>query len=416
MIRRIFLLSCLVAAFLGVALNAARADTPANTASEQRILVMLDLGPDHYRPSTDYGGSYSDALGRSARRRLAKHIAKKNGLTLGESWPMPLIGVDCVVMILPAGRSSETVVAALSQTNGVAWAQPMHEYKSQSSNQATHNDKLFLAQPAVQLWQLGALHKRATGRGVTVAVIDSQIDLKHPDLQGQVSSSDNFVDSHTAVAEAHGTAVAGIIAARADNAVGIAGIAPNARLLNLRACWEKPNQPSATVCDSLSLAKAMTSAIERKARVVNLSLSGPQDPLLAKLISISLARHMTLVAAVDPARADGGFPASQHGVIAVSDQPLATARQKVYIAPGTNIPTTEPGERWTLVTGSSFAAAHVSGLMALVRQLETSNTSLALPLVTDGGVIDACSTLHHVAPHDTQLCGQAPAGSSLAIH
>ena len=70
-----------------------------------RILVMVRHPVDHFRVGGAYGGSYGDDLSRSARERLARKIAERNGLRLVEDWPMPMIGVDCFVMALPAGET-----------------------------------------------------------------------------------------------------------------------------------------------------------------------------------------------------------------------------------------------------------------------------------------------------------------------
>jgi subtilisin family serine protease len=114
-----------------------------------------------------------------------------------------------------------------------------------------------------------------------------------------------------------------------------------------------------------------------------------------------------VVAAYDPGRADGGFPASVPGVVRVSDNPAAAARGNVYLAPGRDVPTTEPGGRWFVVNGSSFAAAHVSGLLALMR--EHGKTSSA-ELVADrrgGGAIHACATLLKLVGSCDCACGSA---------
>src|SRR5206468_5692298 len=107
--------------------------------------------------------------------------------------------------------------------------------------------------------------------------------------------------------------------------------------------------------DSLSLAKALVFAIEHKAEVINLSLSGPPAPLLGKLIDVAGARGAAVVGAYDPDLPAGGFPASHPGVIAVSDS--GPAPPSVFLAPGRDIPVTEPGGRWGLADGSSYAAA-----------------------------------------------------------
>jgi subtilisin family serine protease len=95
----------------------------------------------------------------------------------------------------------------------------------------------------------------------------------------------------------------------------------------------------------------------------------------------------------------------------VSDVAVAPGATRVYIAPGRDVPTTEPGGRWFLVNGSSFAAAHVSGLVALVQQRQRDG---AVTLVTErGGPIDACATLLRVAGNCDCTCGPfRRAGSS----
>lgn len=214
---------------------------------------------------------------------------------------------------------------------------------------------------------------------------------------------DFVADAATVGAETHGTGVAGIIGARANNAVGIAGIAPGARLMGLRACWQ-PGGTAGTICDTLSLAKALTFAIERKARVVNLSLTGPFDQLLARLVQVGIARGVAFVAAVDP-ETGSGFPAALPGVVAVADDGVAGTRTGVYIAPGRDVPTTEPGGRWYLVSGNSYAAAHVSGLMALMQELRPGKTGQSFVSArSGGGVIDACDTLQHLARSGSARC------------
>jgi subtilisin family serine protease len=269
---------------------------------------------------------------------------------------------------------------------------------------------LFAAEPAAAQWHLADLHRIASGRGTRVAVVDSGIDERHPDLAGQIAVNRNFVSGQPLVPEQHGTAVAGIIAAKGNNHVGIVGVAPGARLLALRACWQSHGS---TACDTLSLAKALYYAVENKADVINLSLSGPDARLLREILGIAYARGMAVVAAFDPNLPGGGFPASVPGVIAVSDAPAAGSHGDVYVAPGREVPTTEPGGRWFLVNGSSFAAAHVSGLVALIRERRPSAPLALVSQRRGGGAIDACATLvRAVGPCDC-ACGPSRSATGL---
>ena len=400
MTRLLRLLAIFVAAAMALSPAASAPGNP-QPAAERQILVMVRHPPDHYRANGAYGGGYGDELALSARKRLAGRIAKRYGLTLVEEWPMPIIGVDCFVMAVSDARSTSAAAEEVAHDPGVAWAEPMQLYSGRGRS-ASHNDPLYAAEPAAVEWHLADLHRLATGHGTSVAVIDSGIDARHPDLAGQVRVNVNFVSGRVLTAEQHGTAVAGIIAAKADNGVGIAGVAPAASLLALRACWQAGEGP--TVCDTLSLAKALYFAAEKRPSVINLSLSGPNTPLLRALVAVAMRRGSTVVAAFDRDRPDGGFPASVPGVIAASDGFLAPLRRQVYIAPGKDVPTTEPGGRWFLVNGSSFAAAHVSGLIALMREREHSAAPKLIAKSRDGA-IDACASLARVPSACDCSCG-----------
>jgi subtilisin family serine protease len=364
---------------------------------------MIRLAPEHFRPGGSYGGSYGDELAQSARERVARGIARKFHLALVDNWPMPMIGVDCFVMAVPDGRTTSEAADQVSHDSDVSWAQPVTLYTARGTP-AAHNDALYAAEPAAAEWHLADLHRMASGAGTRVAVIDSGIDANHPDLAGQVALNRNFVSGQSLVPEQHGTAVAGIIAAKADNRVGIAGVAPGARLLGLRACWQGRGAPS-TVCDTLSLAKAIYFAVESRADVINVSLSGPDDRLLREIVDVALGKHLAVVSAFDPKLPGGGFPASVAGVIPVADSSMAVSRAGVYIAPGRDVPTTEPGGRWFLVNGSSFAAAHVSGLVALLRQRRRSSPAELVSERRGGGQIDACATLIRAVGTCDCACG-----------
>jgi len=410
------------AALFGLLAASAAAALPSRPVppigdESREILVMLRLTPDHFRPNASYGGDYGDGQASAARRHLAARIARRSGLALvQDGWPMPLMGIDCYVMRVPAGLAIDDAIAQVSHDPQVAWSQPMQVYRTQGGA-GRGADPLFAVQPASTLWHLAALHRIATGKGVTVAVIDSKVDVHHPDLAGQFVADRDFVSTRPQAPERHGTGIAGVIAAKADNGIGIAGIAPDARLMALRACWQTGSGEGApTLCNSLSLAQAIDFAIRHSARIINLSLSGPSDRLLLQLIGIARARGIAVVAAYDPHLPGGGFPASVSGVIAVADESgSAPIPAGVYGAPGKDVPTTQPGGTWFLVDGSSYAAAHVSGLIALVREKhDFAPRMLLVASHAADRAVDACTTLmgaSHPCPCDCALAsGTAPPG------
>jgi len=395
---------------------------PATQVAQRQVLVMLRMAPAHYRPDALYGGDYRNAPGRAARRHVASVLAREHGLSLHDEWPMPALGVDCFVLDAPDRDSAAREALALARDPRVESAQAMQLFRTLGTQAPARADPLYAAQPAAAAWHLRELHAQTTGKGVRVAVIDSGVDVDHPDLRGQVAVSRNFVGSGDAVGEAHGTAVAGIIAALEGNGIGIAGIAPQARLLALRACWQ---QAAGSACSSFTLAQALQFAIDARAQVLNLSLTGPSDRLLSRLLDVALRRGISVVGAVDANERDGGFPASHPGVVAVEGLHGVAPPVTAVLAPADGIPATLPDGNWGLVSGSSYATAQVSGLVALLRQ-RTPGLAPAQVLASLGGgsglplrkerprAIDACAVMMRTAGHCACSCATASAAGDAA--
>src|SRR5258708_25356576 len=206
----------------------------------------------------------------------------------------------------------------------------------------------------------------ATGKRVRIAEVDSGVDIGHPDLKGQILDAKNFVDGSDYAAESHGTAVAGIIVAKAPNQLGIVGVAPDATLLALRACWQTSAESGGAVCNSFTLAKAIQYAILRHANVLNLSLAGPRDRILERLIDQAIENGMSVVGALDPAVPSNSFPASHVGVLAVAAAGGQGSGSIAIYSPRDHVLTTTPHPAWGVVSGSSFAAPHVTRNAALL--------------------------------------------------
>jgi len=409
--------NCL-AASVTTSTDSITSDGTSNADTSRQLLVMLHMPPPHFRPGSNYSGRYVDDPGRSARLRIAKDIARAHSLTLVTDWPMPALGVDCFVMEAASNDSLTQSMEMLSHDSRVEWAQPMSTYRP-----LANTEHLYSLQPSAKYWHLAEIHKAATGRNIRMAIIDSGIDDHHPDLTGQVILKENFIDGNPYVPESHGTAVAGIIGAGARDGAGIEGIASDAHLMALRACWEVTEHD--TRCNSFTLGKALNFAILNKAQVINLSLTGPPDRLLQRLLDAALSQGITVVGAADPHIADGGFPASYPGVLAVADEDSKPVKAGTLLAPGRDIPTTAPDGKWNFVNGTSFACAHVSGIVALLVEMNPSFTpaqirqqlKFNLTPTVDGqpaGTIDACATISKSA--GSCICACPLAHASKVIH
>jgi len=387
----------------------------AQTQPPSQVLVMLRAAPPHLHAADDYAVTYASSPDQTARMRIARQLARQYGLQLVDSWPMPALGVDCFVMRMAAGASAREITQSLSHDVRVESAQPRQTFHTLAKD-----DPLYALQPTAKRWHIAELHALTTGENVSIAEVDSGVDASQPDLAGQIVEQRNFVDNGGYRAELHGTEVAGIIVAREGNGVGIVGVAPQARLLALRACWQLADGSASAACDSFTLAKALQYALEKHVQIINLSLTGPNDRLLRRLLDAAVAGHITVVGAADETTADGGFPASYPGVLAVAGEHTAAQRSDVWLAPAEDIPTTQPGARWNLVNGSSFAAAEVSGLVALLQELSPGLTPAQLhdalharPALGFASMrpmtIDACAAVAQVSHRCTCDCGTAHA-------
>lgn len=301
-----------------------------------------------------------------------REIDARLGLRPVYSWPMAALGEQCVVFDVPPGLAPAEAVRALTATARVSLAAPVQAFHT-LGGPAAWNDAYAGLQPSLDEIGAAAAQRLATGRGVRVAVIDTGVDFAHPDLAGRVGLAHSFVErgEESFTRDAHGTAVAGVIAAVANNRLGIAGVAPEAELLALKACWPEPPGSRQAACDSYTLARALDFALGQGVRVVNLSLAGPEDPLLARLLARADERGVTVVAAVDES-GTAPFPASVPTVLAVRAEPdgeapeASAAPAAGLAAPGAQILTTVPGGAYDFWSGSSLAAAHASGVAALL--------------------------------------------------
>ena len=420
-----------LAAMLVAALLAGCAATTATHESgERRILVMiadpdidrLDLrgarsGP--YRQSRGYAGTPARIA------RLLDAVAADFNLTPVEGWPMRSLGVHCAVFDVEPGAAVGDVISRLDADERVESVQRMQEFElRQSKGRGDWDDPYLSLQRSLEDSGITRAHRWSTGKGVRIAVIDTGIDVKHPDLRGQAVEVRSFISEDSSASDRHGTAVAGVIASVANNRQGIVGVAPGARLLALQACTQR-NAEGRGSCTSFSLARALDHAITAGSDVLNLSLGGPSDPLIARLLAKAIEQDIVVVAARGDGKPGAAFPASHPGVIAVGSVPAGIGR---LIAPGQDVLTLVPPDGYDYLSGSSIAAAHVSGIVALLlerapsmrasdveRLLVRTSRPLGRDVAGSPRVVSACDALAELS--GAVRCGRAQvAGSTLETH
>jgi subtilisin family serine protease len=319
------------------------------------------------------------------------------------AWPIEPLHMHCAVLEVPAGTDRDALLNTLSHDKRVMLAQPLQTFATRTDE---YNDPYVGLQRGFLQMDVAGAHTWSRGEGVKVAIIDTGADTAHPDLAGSIAVAENLVDSDARQfrSDRHGTEIAGVIAAVANNHEGIVGVAPEARLFVFKACWQARADADAALCNTFTLARALVAALDAHAQVVNLSLAGPEDPLLSDLIREGLHRGILFVGAASPDTAGGkqGW-LHQAGVIEVASSESTSPPTLALYAPGREILTLMPGGHYDFASGDSIATAHVTGVVALLLEKNRTLTAAeAYRLLRDtssapgdasGAHVDACAAL-----------------------
>ena len=367
-------------------------------------------------------------------RKKITRLEKAYAIEEVTTWPIETLSVHCAVFAVDQNTDITTILDRLQREPDVVGAQVLNEFtlmgaefgeatakKQNDGFTSGYNDPDFELQYGDYANEVRELHKITRGKSAKVGLVDTQVDLTHPDLQAQNIVQHLFVDDE-AVPASHGTAMAGIIAAAADNHIGLVGLAPEAKLLVYAACRAAAN--NRPQCNSINLIQALEQAIHDDVQVLNLSLAGPYDPLIAQLLAVAHRRNMIVVAAINRAAPDKSFPASLPTVVGVAE---LNNNEKAVVGGGDDFVadwimrgeklSTRAGGGYQFFYGSSVAAASVSSVAAL---LQASGADGSLQASLEGLIREPCvrSSQHN----DNQIlrymqsanrCGSSAAPMSL---
>ena len=399
----------------GCAGTQARLDDESIMREQPDRLIVVTLRNDNAPVPTRAGSTLRgyDTVSRysagPAARAMARALASDHKLQEVASWPIAALDVHCIVFAVPADAAGPAMIDRLRHDARVESVQPLQSFATQAvigAPPARYNDPYESLQRSLASMEIPAAHRWSRGSGIHVAVIDTGVDIHHPDLAGRIVEHRNFVDSDAAAfrRDRHGTAVAGVIAASANNDIGIVGIAPEASLHVYKACWQQTPGGGA-LCNTFTLAKALAASIDARVQIVNLSLAGPADPLLTRLVMAGQRRGVTFVGAAPPDATTMGFPTAVAGVIEVAALEQQQSGRTQLLAPGAEILTLAPAGHYDFASGSSVATANVSGAIALLlsrdkrasparlRQLLAASSQSAATTDADARGVNACAAL-----------------------
>ena len=325
-------------------------------------------------------------LGQAA----ADAIARDYAMGLAETIPLVILGTEAYRLLIVQSRPIGPLVDLLNLDPRIQVAQPNYRYRTM---QAAPPPAAPLRQYALERLQAEPANRIARGQGVRVAVIDTRIDGSHPALAGRLAGTIDVIGAGRPDPGQHGTALAGIIAADGR----VRGIAPGVQLLSVQAFTPDPAAVGSGTSSSDKIARAIDVAVDQGARVLNLSFAGPRDPIVGRMIRRSHERGAVIVAAVgNDGQERTRFPAAFDEVIAVT---ATDARDRLYTqanrgsfvgvaAPGVDILTTGPGGSTQSLSGTSMAAAYVSGVAALLLERNPAMTPAEVRAAIEATTVD----------------------------
>lgn len=283
---------------------------------------------------------------------VAADIASAFGLEIRSQRTSILLGSTVVRYGIPDGRPVGMVLAQLAGDGRTTRRVPNSVYTlQQASGVAGYAFQRIALSP-----------DSASGENVRVGVIDTAIDETHPAIRDAIAGEFDAMPDIEVTTRDHATSVAGLIAGTGE----FRGMAPGAKIYHARA-FEGGRSNMDVILAALDW------AAEQDVRILNMSFVGPKNDLLQEACDAARARDIVLVAAAgnNGPKAPFGYPAAYPGVIAVTatddkDALMPQANRGAYIfvsAPGVNV-LAPSGGGTDLVTGTSFAAAVVSGAIA----------------------------------------------------
>lgn len=349
--------------------------TKVSQAQQRWVIVFDDPRPARLQGWVrgNYGKGSSNYKAALELARFSKKISSRYGLELHDEWFIPSLEVYCLVVSFKNDQS--VTLSRLKQDKAVQSIQLSNDFELLNERERL--------KPANSDKEGAGLDDRlpnlidgqgVDGQGVVIAIVDSAVDGSHKDLAGSINTSKDFVvvgkvDTRSSVegGESHGTAIAGVMITQRDTKLGVVGISPAARVEAYRGCWESVKL-NKTNCNTLSLARALDAVARGEADILNLSLSGPRDVLLDRILQRIIDRGTMVVAAFDPSRPSSErFPLERDGVLIVRAHGLDDGYKNVFSAPGARV-VPRPGNNYDFMHGHSVATAYTSGLFALRKQ------------------------------------------------
>ena len=315
-------------------------------------------------------------FGPEASAQQVADIARRLGLTIVSQTTIAALRRTVYTFHITPGQSVADVIRLVESAGLHVAAQPNYTYSLGQDRGGASADLGDPAQYIVRKLQLSAVHRITQGKDVVVALIDSRVDTKQPDIAGGIADSYDAGCGADTPPDAHGTGMAGAIASHS----GLLGVAPGAKIVAICAF----GGPGGIEATSTKIVRGLDYAIAHGAKIVNMSFAGPRDPTLAQELQIAREKGILIIAAAGNAgpKSPPLYPGADPNVMAVTatdehDRLFNGANQGSYVAvaaPGVNVLVPAPNGDVQFTTGTSVASANVSGVAALLMAEKPTRT------------------------------------------
>jgi subtilisin family serine protease len=392
------MLSVIIAYIMAVAAVAGRAGRPTH-ASQRRKIVIFDAETDpedHGSIVKSCGGCVRKALPLINASACVFPEEDKAMALLALRSEVKWIEDDTVLTIVGSSAPGTQVRSRCSRVRCLEWSKQKVPWGVMGTN-------------APSAWA------HATGRGVRVGVVDTGVNVSHPDLAGNVRAGFDAISETEGVEDdnGHGTHVAGIIAAL-DNGFGVVGVAPEAHIYAVKSFDSRGKGMTSDIIQGIQW------CIEQGVHIINMSF-GTSDSGKALALAISKAAESGILLVAASGNTGGRntvlYPARDPHVVAVAasteDRQIAefsSSGPEVDITgPGQNIYSTYKGRRYKTLSGTSMACPHVAGVAALVLSIAPGLSAKEME-----GLIYETATIMDAFPREQQGAGLVNAGAAVA--